>query len=127
MSEGLPNKVESPVTEREQRINSVIALIREIAESHESLPFPGIAPEAYAKIKTTEQEFPGYGTSIDDLIKRFETEGMKIVTGKNPRSGNVYVLPAQSNNIETDSISPRQLKIDEATNEKLRELILRII
>ena len=77
-------------------------------------------------MKASEEEDSGYTTPVDDLIERFKNEGMKVVLGKNPQSGNVYVLPSESINIEMDSISPRQLQLGEEMNEKLKELILLI-
>lgn len=96
----------------------------ELYESGEIFPFAGIDPESYSRMKAGEEEDPGYTISIDDLVERFKNEGMKVVLGKNPQSGNVYVLPAQSSNIEMDSISPKQLQLSEGMNETLRELIL---
>ena len=96
----------------------------ELYESGEFFPFVGIDPESYSRMKAGEEEDPGYTTPIDEIVERFKNEGMKVVLGKNPQSGNVFVLPAQSSNIEMDSVSPRQLHIGEGMNEKLRELIL---
>jgi len=47
-----------------------------------------------------------------------------VMLGKNPESGNVYILPRNSDNIEMDSISPRQLQLIEEMDERLKELIL---
>ena len=96
----------------------------ELYKSGEIFPFSGIDAESYSKMKAGEEEDPGYTTPIDEIIERFKSEGMKVVLGKNPQSGNVFVLPAQSDHIEMDSISPKQLQLNEGMNEKLRGLIL---
>ena len=120
MSEGISTRSEKEPTRKEK----IIALAAELYESGEVFPFTGIDSESYSKTKADEEEYPGYTTPVDEIVKRFKSEGMKVVLGKNPQSGNVFVLPAQSDNIEMDSISPRQLQLSEEMNEKLRELIL---
>ena len=122
MSEGIPTSSEKEPTRKEK----IIALAAELFESNETFSFSGIDPESYSKMKASEEEDSGYTTPVDDLIERFKNEGMKVVLGKNPQSGNVYVLPSESINIEMDSISPRQLQLGEEMNEKLKELILLI-
>lgn len=119
MSEGIPTNSEKEPTRKEK----IVSLAIELFESNEIFPFSGIDPESYSKMKVGEEEDPGYTTPIDEIIERLKNEGMKVVLGKNPQSGNVFVLPAQSSNIEMDSISPRQLQISEGMNEKLAELI----
>ena len=126
MSEGPLKRIENPATERERKINGIIALVREINESRERIPFPGIHPEAYAKLKKGEQEDPGYVTPIDELLARFQNEGMRVVMGRLPAGGNVFIVPSQSADVENDSILPRQLQIDGATDARLKELVARI-
>jgi len=128
MSEGPPKQ---PPQEAEDGAHPEISpkeeyilLAKELFESRERFPFPGIDPEAYSRIKADEAEFPGYTTPIDELIERFKNEGMKVVLGKYPDSGNVYILPAESDDIKQDSIFPRQLLVDELANEKIKTLIL---
>jgi hypothetical protein len=113
----------NPEKERQERVSKIIELVGKINESGESLPFPGIDPEAYLKMKQTDDEFPGYTTPTDEIINRCKKEGIKVVFGKYPNSGNVFVLPAGSNDIEMDSIAPHQLAIDTTENEYLIELI----
>ena len=125
MNEWPKIKNELPTTkiEKELREGWIVALAVEIIESHEVFPFRGLDSGAYAKIKADEEESPGYATPIDELVKRFEDEGMKVVLGKNPESGNVFILPLQSDDIVNDSLFPRHLQISEGMNEKLKELI----
>lgn len=112
-----------PEIERQERVKKILELVSKINESIEILTFPGIHPESYSNMKNDEDEFPGFTTPIDEIMTRCQAEGIKIVLGKNPDSGNVYVLPAGSNNIEMDSITPYQLNIDHIENEHLKELI----
>lgn len=110
-------------SEKEQKKEGFIALAKELSESHESFPFPGIDPESYATLKSAEEELPGYATPIDALIERFENEGMKVALGEYPDSGNVFVMPSGSDDIENDSVFPRHLQIDETMDERLKQLI----
>ncbi len=115
-----PNQPES---NKEQRKREAIDLARELVENNEIFSFPGIDSEAYSKIKVTEEKYPGYGTPIDELLERFKNEGMKVVLGAHPESGNVFILPAQSNDIENDAILPRQLQMSDSLDEKIKNLI----
>lgn len=119
MSEGSPTRSEKEPTKKEK----IIALGKELYESQEVFSFSGIDPEAYSKMKADEEEYPGYTTPIDELLESFKDKGVMVMLGKNPESGNVFILPRNSDNIEMDSISPRQLQISEGMNEKLKELI----
>lgn len=122
MVEGPPNPNRSEhVPSREERI---IVLARELSASQENFPFPGLEPEAYAKIKISEDEYPGYVAPIDERMERLVNEGMKVVPGAHPESGNVFILPAQSNDSENDSVSPAVLQTSEGMDPRLKELIL---
>ena len=121
MHEGIPV---TPSPEREpSRKEKLISLAAELFESGEVFPFPGIDPEAYPKMKVSEEEYPGEVTPIDEIIARLKNEGMKVVTGAEPQSGNVYILPATSTDIKMDGISPKQLRLSPEMNEKLKALI----
>ena len=120
MSEDIPIHSEKEPTRKEK----IISLAKELFESQETFPFLGVDPGGYLEMKAGDEEAPGYTTPTDEIIERMKNEGIKIVLGKNPQSGNVYVLPAQSTDIEMDSMSPKRLQISEGMNEKLRELIL---
>ncbi len=119
MSEKIPNQFE----DKESRKLEKIALARELHESNEQFPFPGIHNDVYEKIKMEETEYPGFATPIDELVARCTQEGIKVVLGKNPESGNVFILPAGSDDIENDSLFPRQLLLDAVTSEALQKLI----
>jgi len=109
---------------REQRRSEIVALAKEINETQESFRFPGINPENYAKIKSEEQQFPGYSTPIDEILEKLNKQGMKVVLGKYPESGNVFILPRQSNDIEMDSLFPRHLKLSEIEDTLLNKLTI---
>lgn len=74
-------------------------------------------------MKKTDDEFPGHTTPTDEITARCNKEGIKIVLGKHLDSGNVYVLPAGSDDIEMDSIAPHQLETGAVKNKYLSELI----
>lgn len=132
---GIPTPQKSPEDqnelgnkyERERKIEDVrdemIALAKELSESGEGFPFPGISRETYSRMKATDEEFPGYSTPIDELLERFKKEGMKVVSGDRPMSGTVYVLPLESNDKESDGIFPECLEVNDMMDEKLKELI----
>ncbi|MCX6735514.1 MAG: hypothetical protein NTZ13_00305 [Candidatus Parcubacteria bacterium] len=113
-------KMTSPEEEKKQK---KISLALELSQNQESFSFPGINTEAYARLKADEEEFPGFATPIDEIIERCKKEGVKVVLGKNPESGNVYILPVQSNDIENDGIFPKHLQMNGVADEKLKELI----
>lgn len=110
--------------EKEQRKKKIIALTKELGEIQESIPFSGIDPESYQKLKANDVELEGLCTPIDDLIQRFEKEGIKVVFGNDPESGNVFILPLGSDDVESDSVFPKHLQIDESMDSRLKELIL---
>ena len=117
--------------ERGRQVAEIVALARELSERREVFAFPGLDPAAYAAMKATEQEYPGYGTPVDKIIARMQSEGIKvvfgkrnqIVTGEDIEGSNVHIMPAQSTDIVNESILPRQLKIIDGLNPRLRKLI----
>ena len=104
---------------------SIIDLAKELIESQENFSFPGIDSDAYQKIKAVDDEFSGLTTHIDEIIKRAEKEGIKVVLGEGSGSSNVFILPSGSDDVENDCISPRHLRIDETMDDRLKELILK--
>jgi hypothetical protein len=118
---------ERPTTDkelREQRNGEIFLLAAELSRNQESFPFPGIDAEAYERIKAADQEYPGITTPIEEIVRRCQAEGIKVIFGKNPDSTNVFILPAQSTDVENDSIVPKTLLINFNMDEKLRKLIL---
>lgn len=123
MTEHIPNQGEENADEREQKRREIIDLAIELSESQEAFPFPGVNPEDYAKIKADRDEYPELFSPIEELMERFQSQGLKVVRGKDPSSINAFILPAESNDIENDSLYPRYLNIDAATDERLQKLI----
>jgi|SRR3989344_2632271 len=124
MGESAPGQSINKSNEREQRIKRIVALALELRAKPEGFPFPGMDPFAHSRMKTEQEEYPGYSTPVDELIERFNNEGMKVVLGAHPESGNVFILPSGSNDIENDNLLPRHLQIGETMDERLKELIL---
>jgi hypothetical protein len=122
--EGLLQQTENKKTEKELNKEKIISLAALLAGQQEKMSFSGIDPEFYSKMKADEEEFPGYAAPLDEIIARCKNEGIKVSFGKNPDSGNAYILPLQSNDIENDSISPKCLQISDEMSRELKELIL---
>lgn len=115
----LPSKEETLDLIKEHRIS----LIRELAESNERFPFPGVDRDVRDRLKAEEAEFPGYTTPIDDLIERFRAEGLKVVLGTD-KNTEVFILPSGSNDVGMDGLFPRHLVVSEGMDLRLKELIL---
>jgi len=122
MNENIPNKSEQEI--KEQELKNYIALAKELSERVEGFPFPGIKPESYLNMKATDEEFPGYSTAIDIMIENYKTQGMKVVLGNSPESGNVYFLPLNSESIEEDGLLIHYFVVTEDMDEDLKKLIL---
>lgn len=122
MSEQPQEEHELPIAQPEGE--SKFAIASRLVERGERFTFSGVEAAVYAKLKEAEAEYPGYGTPIDAQIVRFANEGIKVAFGKHPESGNVYILPMGSNDIENDAVFPRQLEIVDGMDEDLRQLIL---
>ncbi|MBT3704533.1 hypothetical protein HOG17_02005 [Candidatus Peregrinibacteria bacterium] len=123
--EGGPSQEPQSTSEREkqERVVEILRLVEKINESGAPLPFPGIPQETYLKMKADENEAPGYTTPIDEIIFRCQREGIKVITGRHPGSGGVFILPAGSDDCDMDSILPRQLAVEAVENEHLARLI----
>jgi hypothetical protein len=109
---------------REQKKQEYIALAKELSETNEKFPFPGIDPESYQKLKAVAEKFSKHSAQIDELIERFQTQGMRVALSKDPNSGNVFILPFDSVDTEMDSLFPRHLAITEGMDKRLKKLIL---
>lgn len=100
-------------------------LARGLSEKGERFPFPGVNHESYSALKETEAQFPEYTAPVDELIGRFEAQGMKVVLAqRDPTSGNIYVLPSQSDDIEMDGLFPRHLEAAGIIDDRIKELIM---
>ena len=141
MSEDLTNDFEDEAddraeanrekTERDRQVAEIVALARELSERREGFSFPGLERAVYLTMKADEEKFPGYGTPVDEIVKKLEEQGMKVVFGKKNKivtgadieGSNVHIMPAQSTDIVNESVLPRQLKIVEGMDSRLRKLI----
>ena len=124
MTEKPPAQFENKSDAREQKVRETLILATELRESQELFDFPGIEAETYAKLKASDEEFPGCVTPIDELLERFKNEGMRVALGVYSESEFVFILPAQSGDLRNDSIYPRHLQVNETMDERLKKLIL---
>ncbi len=113
------NKVENGDSKLSRK-KEELELARELSESGEKFPFPGIKSDVYERISADDKEYPGNVTPIDIIIERCKNEGIKVVLGRN---NDVYILPFLSDNIIEDSLLPRHLLHNNVTSENLKKLI----
>jgi hypothetical protein len=113
--------------EKQIRNARISELVEAIHESGESLPFPGIPADTLTQLRDDDEELlamrPGSTTPIDQILERLMRVGMKLELGPNPDAGNVFVLPADSDDIDMDSIQLSSLDTTQITDPKLLELI----
>lgn len=123
MKDQIPTSPESVVEKLTKE--QYIALARELSEMGR-IDFPKINSESLAELEQSDKDYPGFATPIGVLLLRFEAEGMKVVFGPHPESGNVFIIPAicEEKDIDTDSVLPRHLEISEGMDERLKKLIL---
>jgi len=112
-----------PETERIKRVEKIQELVKKIKESDENIPFPGIRSEAYELMIQTDIAYPDFSTPTDEIVEMCEKQGIKIVLGNHPDSGNVFVLPVDSNDIYMDSFAVHKLEVEHVSNPHLVELI----
>ena len=118
-----PSEINLNERSQQEKQKEFVALAVELQESQETFPFAGFDPDSYRSIKELEVGLGYHTTPIDELLKRFEREGMKVVLGKHPGAGKVFMLPSQSNNVEMDAVYLWQLNVDEPMDERLKRLI----
>jgi hypothetical protein len=115
MNENIPTNEEEGTSLEKYNL-----LAEKLSARVESLPFPSLKEDSYWNLKAESDTYPDCVTHIDDLIKRFEEEGIKVVIGPTKR---VYILPFNSDDIRNDSIFPRHLEITQDMDEDLKMLI----
>ena len=120
MKENIP--MPSGESEEEIKLKRVKELAIELSESMETFPFPGINQESYDRLKTEEEEFPGFATPIDELNEKFNQNGIQIVLGKTISSGNIMVLPSNSDDLD-DNLRLKHLNKNNISDTKLLELL----
>lgn len=113
-----------PKLERNENADIFLALAKELSESMEKYPFPGIDDASYKILKADQDGIPPeYVLDIDAFIQELNSEGMRIVLEK----GRVYVC-VHSDNFEykVDTVRyffPRHLNPETITDPKLKQFI----
>ncbi len=124
MSEKIPSQFEADSNEEKKRVlERIISLAQQIAEKGEVYQFPGIETKSHETLKADDDEYPGYTTHVDVILERMKSEGIKIVQANNPQSGNVFAMPAQSNDM-SDSILINHLQVSDHLTKEVQELLL---
>lgn len=109
---------------KEQAKQEFIVLATRLSEKPEGFTFQGINLESYERLKANDEKYPGYVTPIDELIARFKSEGFKVVLGSHLESGNIYLLPLASDDVEQDGLFPGYLEMTDDMDADLKKLIL---
>jgi len=119
------DKPTSPEEAREKRKKEIFKLALELIESGETFPFPGVSKAFYNKSKIEEVDFVEMGlvTPIDDVIEKFQREGMKVVLGDDPMAINVLVIPGPNTKIDADSFLIQNLDIIRFMDPRIVKLI----
>ena len=112
-----------PKSERRMTKEAYYAFGRALSLERKGFKFRGLEKAAYAKLKEDDEQCPGFVTPIDELIAKFEAQGMKVVLSGHAKSCNVFILPVGSNNVEMDSVLPKSLRLSEDMDPRLKKLI----
>jgi hypothetical protein len=113
----------SPEQIRDRDNTLFVNMAESLSQREKPIPFTGIDPFEYELLQADEEELPSLFTSIDERIKRFQEQGLKVIFGDHGDSKDVYVVPAQSEN-KKDRTLPRHLQIVDGMDEELRRLIV---
>ena len=109
----------------EQMSTAQIAeLAKGLSEKEGGFPFPGILAEVIAELQAEDEAYPGLVTPIDELLKRLEAEGIKVVLGDDPTNGDAWILPIGSSNVEMDSVRPKHLELNDQMDPELKQLCI---
>ncbi len=102
------------------------ALARELAESGEAFPFPGIPEDTVTRMREEEAMCPGFMTNIDDIIRRCSEHGIVVAlsSADRPNNSTPHVMPAKDGNLRMDGILPKHLVAENIADERLRELVM---
>lgn len=101
-----------------------IRLYKELVESGEVFDFKGLDPEWYEKMKKADEEDElGFTTPTDELIQRAQEYGFRFIQGNGPDSGNVFIIPNDSEDIIKDSILVDRLDLNKTEDLRIRRLI----
>ena len=126
--EELPSDEEKEVPAEDQRRNRrahSIELAELLIAHHETLPFPGMNPDAYQRQQEDEERLPGIVNPIAERLKRFEEKGMKVIIDGPPDDNGVFVVPAltEPKDYYKERLFPRQLLATPDINPILGSLI----
>lgn len=111
-----------PQPKREMSLEEFFELATELCKES-GFRFRGITDETYARMKADEEEYPGFATPIDELLRRFDEHGFKLVMADDPQSPNIFAVPADSTDTASDSVLLRTLKIQDGMNPRIVKLI----
>lgn len=101
-----------------------IRLYKELIESGGVFRFPGIDPEQYIKMKQgDEEDIYRIMTPTDTLIDRFSIHGVRFADIEFPESGNVLIVPNDSNDLVKDSTLLKNLDLKGVEDLKVRRLM----
>jgi hypothetical protein len=103
---------------KEQLKNGIIELAKELCGK--VFIFPGIDQGAYSELESVDDDYPDCATPIGELVDKLKENRMRVVLA----GDNVYILPLNSDDIENDSIFPRQLQVVAGMDERLAKLIV---
>lgn len=129
MNEGTPKPPSNEGKKNEwEHKAEFLALALELSKSHEAFTFPGIDPERYAELKAEEEQFSGFTTPIDEQIKRFQSEGMRVVIPPDqPNEASILIMPKnssdESDDLNENSLTPSFFNSNSVPDEKLKRLI----
>ncbi len=108
---------------KEQLHREYLELIRELVSENRKFDFPGMSPDTYAKLQAEAGEYSEYATPMDELVAKFNAEGVKVVPANDPHTAIALVVPYRTGDKIMDSLFPRHLEIIEGMDPKLKTLI----
>ena len=122
------HEAEAAKEAKERKLADLLELSIEVSERKEAFPFSGLDPEEYAKIKATDEEYPGFSTPVDEMIAKFEEQGMRLALSTfDSQKGNAYIIPGDmeptQKNIEDWGLKPENFEITNDMDESLKKLI----
>ncbi len=121
---GTAAEVATEMSPEAQKTQERIALSESL--EGKKFAFPGVSERYAATLRTEREEMAAFFdvTPWDELMQKFQSQGMKVYIGKN---GETHILPGDTvdaeKGVDADSIMPRHLEISDDMDEGLKELI----
>jgi hypothetical protein len=117
--------------EKEKIIRRRLELTFELVESGEVFPFQGLKAGAYERLKEADTlDSEGYVTPIDELLRIYEAEGVRVGSGMQMRKterppSTITVAPAVTGPgfYGENLLHMKNLDVVEGMDERLSELI----